>query len=108
MQLSAVRRILHGGVIADRQTVRLDLDVVVLDLDRWLRLDTASPSSGRPRRRSTDQHHGAGGSGQKKPSGSSWLGPTWVSSQAFISDPASHTSRMRETVRRVCNHLGAA
>jgi len=108
VQLSAVRRILHGGVIADRQTVRLDLDVVVLDLDLLLRLNMSSPSSVRPRRLSTDQHHGAGGSGQKKPSGSSWLGPTWVSSQAFISDPASHTSRMRETVRRVCNHLGAA
>lgn len=32
VQLSAVRRVLHGGVVADRTTVRLDLDHVHLDL----------------------------------------------------------------------------
>ncbi len=33
VQLSAVRRVLQGGVIADRQTVRLDLDEVSTDLE---------------------------------------------------------------------------
>ena len=33
MQLSAVRRILAGGVIANRETVRLDLDEVSTDLE---------------------------------------------------------------------------
>lgn len=33
VQLSAVRRVLNGGVIADRSTVRLDLDHVVVDLE---------------------------------------------------------------------------
>ncbi|MEO1055902.1 MAG: alpha/beta fold hydrolase [Actinomycetota bacterium] len=33
VQLSAVRRVLRGGVIADRQTVRLDRDEVTTDLD---------------------------------------------------------------------------
>jgi DNA-binding SARP family transcriptional activator len=35
VQLSAVRRVLRGGVIADRSTVRLDLNAVDLDLARW-------------------------------------------------------------------------
>ena len=35
VQLSAVRRILRGGVIADRSTVRLDRNAVDLDLSRW-------------------------------------------------------------------------
>lgn len=35
VQLSAVRRVLRGGVIADRSTVRLDLDAVAIDLDAW-------------------------------------------------------------------------
>ena len=35
VQLSAVRRILGGGVIADRQTVRLDLDEVSTDLEEF-------------------------------------------------------------------------
>lgn len=35
VQLSAVRRILGGGVIADRSTVRLDLDEVSTDLERF-------------------------------------------------------------------------
>ncbi|NCD19797.1 MAG: alpha/beta hydrolase, partial [Actinobacteria bacterium] len=38
VQLSAVRRILHGGVIADRSTVRLDLAAVAVDLERWFAL----------------------------------------------------------------------
>lgn len=38
VQLSAVRRILHGAVIADRETVRLDLDAVEVDIERWCRL----------------------------------------------------------------------
>ncbi len=33
VQLSAVRRVLRGGVIADRETVRLDLDEVETDLE---------------------------------------------------------------------------
>jgi len=35
VQLSAVRRILDGGVIADRSSVRLDLDRVDTDLERF-------------------------------------------------------------------------
>ncbi len=35
VQLSAVKRILDGGVIADRQTVRLDLDTVTTDLETF-------------------------------------------------------------------------
>ncbi len=35
MQLSAVRRMLGGGVIADRDTVRLDLDHVSTDLEAF-------------------------------------------------------------------------
>ena len=35
VQLSAVRRILHGGVIADRSSIRLDLDHVDVDIERW-------------------------------------------------------------------------
>jgi DNA-binding SARP family transcriptional activator len=33
VQLSAVRRVLGGGVVADRQSVRLDLDAVATDLE---------------------------------------------------------------------------
>ena len=39
VQLSAVRRVLHGGVVADRSTVRLDLSAVAVDLERWFALD---------------------------------------------------------------------
>jgi pimeloyl-ACP methyl ester carboxylesterase/DNA-binding SARP family transcriptional activator len=39
VQLSAVRRVLHGAVVADRSTVRLDLDAVVVDLAEWSKLD---------------------------------------------------------------------
>ena len=39
VQLSAVRRVLHGAVVADRSTVRLDLDAVAVDLTRWSALD---------------------------------------------------------------------
>lgn len=35
VQLSAVRRILHGAVIADRSSIRLDLDAVDVDIERW-------------------------------------------------------------------------
>jgi pimeloyl-ACP methyl ester carboxylesterase/DNA-binding SARP family transcriptional activator len=38
VQLCAVRRILRGGVIADRSSVRLDLDHVDVDLERWFAL----------------------------------------------------------------------
>ena len=38
VQLCAVRRILRGGVIADRSSVRLDLDRVDVDLERWFAL----------------------------------------------------------------------
>jgi pimeloyl-ACP methyl ester carboxylesterase/DNA-binding SARP family transcriptional activator len=38
VQLSAVRRILRGGVIADRSSVRLDLDHVDVDIERWFDL----------------------------------------------------------------------
>jgi pimeloyl-ACP methyl ester carboxylesterase/DNA-binding SARP family transcriptional activator len=37
VQLSTVRRILHGGVIADRESVRLDLDEVDTDLEAFYR-----------------------------------------------------------------------
>lgn len=37
VQLSAIRRILRGGIIADRQTVRLDLDEVSTDLEDFYR-----------------------------------------------------------------------
>lgn len=37
VQLSAVRRVLDGGVIADREVVRLDLDAVSTDLDDFHR-----------------------------------------------------------------------
>ena len=38
VQLSAVRRILGGGVIADRSSIRLDLDHVNVDIERWFAL----------------------------------------------------------------------
>ena len=37
VQLSAVRRVLHGAVVADRSTVRLDLDAVQVDVEEWFR-----------------------------------------------------------------------
>ncbi len=37
VHLSAVRRVLGGGVIADRETVRLDLDHVDVDLEAFMR-----------------------------------------------------------------------
>lgn len=39
VQLSAVRRVLDGGVIADRSSVRLDLDHVATDLEAFHRAD---------------------------------------------------------------------
>ena len=36
VQLSAVRRVLRGGVVADRSSVRLDLSHVDVDIERWL------------------------------------------------------------------------
>jgi pimeloyl-ACP methyl ester carboxylesterase/DNA-binding SARP family transcriptional activator len=39
VQLSGVRRVLRGGVIADRESVRLDLDEVATDLDALFRAD---------------------------------------------------------------------
>lgn len=39
VQLSAVRRVLRGAVIADRSAVRLDLDAVDVDVTAWKRLD---------------------------------------------------------------------
>lgn len=43
VQLSAVRRVLGGGVIADRQSVRIDLDSVATDLeDFYLASDDAA------------------------------------------------------------------
>lgn len=42
VQLSAVRRVLAGGVIADRSTVRLDLAAVEVDVEQWFRC-TADP-----------------------------------------------------------------
>src|SRR5688572_15858051 len=38
VQLSAVRRILGGGIVADRSSVRLDLDHVDIDIERWFGL----------------------------------------------------------------------
>ena len=38
VQLSAVRRILRGGVIADRSSIHLDLDHVAVDIERWFAL----------------------------------------------------------------------
>lgn len=38
VQLSAVRRVLHGGVVADRTSVRLDLDHVEVDIEAWFAL----------------------------------------------------------------------
>ena len=35
VQLCAVRRILRGGVVADRSSIRLDLDHVDVDIERW-------------------------------------------------------------------------
>lgn len=35
VQLSAVRRVLRGGLVADRSSVRLDLDHVTVDLEEW-------------------------------------------------------------------------
>jgi DNA-binding SARP family transcriptional activator len=40
VQLSAVRRVLRGGVVADRSSIRLDLDEVDVDVEAWLALDT--------------------------------------------------------------------
>ena len=39
VQLSAVRRVLRGAVVADRSSVRLDLDAVDVDVTAWKRLD---------------------------------------------------------------------
>jgi pimeloyl-ACP methyl ester carboxylesterase/DNA-binding SARP family transcriptional activator len=39
VQLCAVRRILRGGIIADRSSVRLDLDHVDVDLEGWFALN---------------------------------------------------------------------
>ena len=39
VQLSAVRRVLRGAVVADRSAVRLDLDAVDVDVTSWKRLD---------------------------------------------------------------------
>ncbi len=39
VQLSAVRRVLRGGVVADRETVRLDLDEVATDLQELASAD---------------------------------------------------------------------
>jgi DNA-binding SARP family transcriptional activator len=36
VQLSAVRRILGGGIVADRSSIRLDLEHVDVDIERWL------------------------------------------------------------------------
>lgn len=38
VQLSAVRRVLHGGVLAEASSVRLDTDTVKLDLTEWFEL----------------------------------------------------------------------
>ncbi len=49
VQLSAVRRVLHGAVIADRSSVRLDLDAVDVDVARWTALtDDAAIVDGYP------------------------------------------------------------
>jgi len=51
VQLSAVRRILRGGIVADRASVRLDLDHVDVDIETWFDLaDDAAIVAG---------HHGA-------------------------------------------------
>lgn len=39
VQLSAVRRILRGGVIADRSSIRLDTSSLEIDIDTWFALD---------------------------------------------------------------------
>jgi DNA-binding SARP family transcriptional activator len=43
VQLCAVRRVLRGGVVADRSSIRLDLDRIDVDIERWFALtdDTA-------------------------------------------------------------------
>lgn len=41
VQLSAIRRVLGGGVIADRSSVRLDLDEVSTDLEDFFAADSA-------------------------------------------------------------------
>jgi len=47
VQLSAVRRVLRGGIVADRASVRLDLDRVEVDIERWFELaDHASIVAG--------------------------------------------------------------
>ena len=40
VQLSAVRRVLGGGVIADRSSIRLDLGAIDLDVETWFALDS--------------------------------------------------------------------
>ncbi|MFP5487118.1 MAG: alpha/beta fold hydrolase, partial [Acidimicrobiia bacterium] len=35
VQLSGVRRVLRGGIVADRSSIRLDLEHVDVDLERW-------------------------------------------------------------------------
>jgi len=47
VQLSAVRRVLGGGVIADRQTVALDRSAVTTDLDAFLDADDDATIAGR-------------------------------------------------------------
>jgi pimeloyl-ACP methyl ester carboxylesterase/DNA-binding SARP family transcriptional activator len=43
VQLSAVRRVLRGGIVADRASVRLDLHHVEVDIERWFEMaDDAS------------------------------------------------------------------
>ncbi len=42
VQLSAVRRVLHGGVVADRSSIRLDLDRVDVDIEEWFGADDAA------------------------------------------------------------------
>lgn len=39
VQLSAVRRVLRGGVIADRSSIRLDTTRLEIDVDAWFSLD---------------------------------------------------------------------
>jgi DNA-binding SARP family transcriptional activator len=47
VQLSAVRRILRGGIVADPASVRLDLDHVEVDIEPWFELaDDASIVAG--------------------------------------------------------------
>jgi DNA-binding SARP family transcriptional activator len=47
VQLSAVRRILRGGIVADPSSVRLDLDHVEVDIEPWFELaDDASIVAG--------------------------------------------------------------